>query len=98
MNVIEQNNEGIRKVVQAMEVIRTNLYVRGSGKPDSPSRTVIQYWSRDGELLAEVDPIPEPFQGSVYCPCVLECETCPLRKHVDCVDGKIHNTFEWKEK
>ena len=39
-----------------MQVIRTTLLIRGIGTPESPMRFITQYWSLDGELLAEVDP------------------------------------------
>lgn len=40
--------------VELIEVIRTRLLLRGNGK-DDPYRHIEQYWSLDGELLAEVD-------------------------------------------
>jgi hypothetical protein len=45
--------DGMAKVIQ---VIRTELTVRGDGTDDSPVRRIVQFWSLDGELLAEVDP------------------------------------------
>lgn len=42
---------------RVIEVVETTLYRRGWGTPDSPTRVVTQYWSKDGELLAEVDPM-----------------------------------------
>lgn len=42
---------------RVIQVIETCIERRGSGKdPDDPIRIVTQYWSFDGELLAEVDP------------------------------------------
>lgn len=38
-----------------MKVIRTNLSTNGKGVEGDPIRRVIQYWTLDGELLAEVD-------------------------------------------
>lgn len=39
-----------------IQVIETRLTVRGSGKSEEdPIRRVVQYWSVDGELLAERD-------------------------------------------
>lgn len=38
-----------------IEVIETRLLRRGNGK-STPIRIITQYWSLDGELLAEVDP------------------------------------------
>lgn len=44
-----------------IQVIETRLTTRGSGKDESsPIRGIVQYWSQDGVLLAEVDPCP-PF-------------------------------------
>lgn len=44
---------------KVIQVIKTTLTRRGSGKNDTdPIRIVTQYWSLDGELLAEVDPHP----------------------------------------
>lgn len=44
---------------KVIQVIVTTLTRRGTGKDaDSPIRIVTQYWSLDGELLAEVDPCP----------------------------------------
>lgn len=41
-------------MAQVIRVIRTELALRGDGK-ESPMRRVIQYWTLDGEFLAEVD-------------------------------------------
>lgn len=38
-----------------IEVIETTLMRRGSGSVDNPVRMVRQYWTTDGEMLAEVD-------------------------------------------
>ena len=43
---------------EVIQVIRTNLTVRGSGTEPSPLRVITQYWSLEGILLAEVDPFP----------------------------------------
>lgn len=44
------------KDVEVIEVVRTRLLRRGEGKAaDDPIRIITQYWSPDGELLAEVD-------------------------------------------
>ncbi len=41
---------------EVIQVIRTTLLKRGSGKaPDDPLRGVVQFWSLDGRLLAEND-------------------------------------------
>ncbi len=42
--------------VRVIEVVVTTLMVRGAGTDADPKRRVTQYWSRDGELLAESDP------------------------------------------
>ncbi len=38
-----------------IQVIVTDLDLRGMGTPEDPIRRVTQYWSTDGELLAEND-------------------------------------------
>ena len=40
--------------VELLEVIHTEA-VRGKGTNENPVRVVHQYWSKDGELLAEND-------------------------------------------
>lgn len=47
--------------VELIEVIRTELTSRGKGTEDDPCRRVTQYWSKEGELLAEVDPCEKYF-------------------------------------
>lgn len=44
---------------KVIKVIRTDLDVRGKGTPESPIRRIVQFWTLDGELLAEVDPFDE---------------------------------------
>lgn len=39
--------------VELIQVIRTNLLKRGKGIDNDPVRKITQYWSTDGELLAE---------------------------------------------
>jgi hypothetical protein len=46
------------KEVMVMQVIRTTNLRRGDGKA-TPIRAITQYWSMDGELLAEQDPCPD---------------------------------------
>lgn len=42
---------------EVIQVIRTTLTRRGAGKDASdPVRVITQFWSLDGELLAEADP------------------------------------------
>ena len=46
---------------RVIQVIETHLLRRGSGKDSSdPIRIIRQYWTLDGKLLAEVDPINVP--------------------------------------
>lgn len=40
-----------------IQVIQTDLLVRGKGTEDDPMRRITQYYSIDGELLAENDPL-----------------------------------------
>lgn len=41
---------------KVIQVIVTEA-IEGRGIEDDPIRSVLQYWSLDGELLAKVDPI-----------------------------------------
>jgi hypothetical protein len=44
--------------VEVLQVIRTTLTRRGSGKDiGDPIRVITQYWSMQGELLVEIDPL-----------------------------------------
>jgi len=45
--------------VRLIQVIETTLTRRGTGVAPDPVRVIRQYWSLDGELLAEVDPFEE---------------------------------------
>lgn len=49
---------------RVIEVIETVLELRGDGKED-PMRRVRQYWSKDGQLLAEYDPYSTMNRSSV---------------------------------
>ena len=44
------------KEVMVMQVIRTTNLRRGDGV-NTPIRAITQYWSMQGDLLAEVDPL-----------------------------------------
>src|ERR1700679_26571 len=44
------------KQVVVLQVIRTTNLTRGTGVTNNPIRRITQYWSLDGELLAENDP------------------------------------------
>lgn len=41
--------------VELIQVIHTHLLRRGEGVAGDPVRVIDQYWSVDGELIAEVD-------------------------------------------
>lgn len=43
-------------MAKVIQVIETEV-TRGKGVDDDPLRGVMQYWSLDGELLAESDPL-----------------------------------------
>lgn len=43
---------------ELIPVIRTTLLRRGDGSR-TPIRSITQFWSTDGDLLAEVDPTPD---------------------------------------
>jgi hypothetical protein len=40
---------------EVMQVIRTTLLRRGKGVDGDPVRIITQFWSLDGQLLAEVE-------------------------------------------
>lgn len=50
-----------------IEVIQAYV-TQGRGTPDNPYRTVTQFWSKDGELLAENDPHPSSSQSVIGGP------------------------------
>lgn len=43
------------KDVEVIQVVRTHLTMRGEGVVGNPIRRIEQFWSLDGELLAEND-------------------------------------------
>lgn len=43
---------------EVIQVVRTTLLRRGNGK-DDPIRIIEQFWSLDGKLLVENDPITD---------------------------------------
>lgn len=49
--------------VEIIQVIHTRLRSYGMGHPEHPERgtfrLIDQYWSMDGKLLAEADPMPD---------------------------------------
>ena len=47
------------KLVCLEEVIITHLERRGEGVGDDPIRRILQIWTKDGDLIAEVDPCKE---------------------------------------
>ncbi|MNV81866.1 hypothetical protein D3C71_1755610 [compost metagenome] len=48
---------------KVIQVIETRLTRRGNGI-DDPVRIITQYWTLDGVLLAEVDPVNQYAEGS----------------------------------
>jgi len=44
---------------RVIQLIETNLERKGSGAEGDPVRHVTQYWTLDGRLLFEIDPIEE---------------------------------------
>ena len=44
---------------EVIQVIRTTLTRRGDGTTESPIRVITQYWTLEGKLLVEVDPVAE---------------------------------------
>jgi hypothetical protein len=43
---------------EVVRVIRTTIDLRGDGSVVAPFRRITQFWSFEGELLAESDPMP----------------------------------------
>ena len=59
---------------RVIEVVETDICRRGSGKnSDSPIRVVVQYWSKDGTLLAEVDQERCKSRDPLPCDLLLKC-------------------------
>lgn len=56
MSKIKSNGLFTQKNVEILKVIRTNLTTRGDGVRN-PIRIITQYWSLDGEMLFENDPL-----------------------------------------
>ena len=56
INIIINNMDTVEQIT----VIKTTLLRRGEGIKEDPVRIITQYWSLDGELLAEVDPEDAP--------------------------------------
>lgn len=54
------------RAAQVISVIRTELERRGQGVESDPIRIITQYWTLDGELLAEVDPYTERLDGGKH--------------------------------
>ena len=52
-------NEKPYDSARVISIIETDLTRRGDGK-DDPIRRVVQYWTLEGELLAERDPCERP--------------------------------------
>lgn len=56
---------GEGKSARVVQVIRSNLTMRGEGlPPGDPIRQVVQFWSVEGVLLAEVDPVHQGWMRS----------------------------------
>ena len=55
-NNYELSQDIVRDIAQVRQIIQTTLTRRGNGKED-PIRIITQFWSLEGELLAEVDPL-----------------------------------------
>lgn len=43
------------KQVQIIEILVTQLTVRGDGTEDNPNRRITQFWTLDGEMICEFD-------------------------------------------
>lgn len=51
--------EAVMFKAEVIQVIRTDLEMRGKGTEDSPMRRITQYWTLDGRLLWEDDPVKD---------------------------------------
>jgi hypothetical protein len=51
-------NAGAEMTARVIQVIETDNELRGEGTRSSPLRRITQYWTLDGTLLAEHDPLP----------------------------------------
>lgn len=47
----------LKKPVALVQLIVTNLEVRGDGTKANPNRCIRQFWTPEGKLVAEVDPL-----------------------------------------
>ena len=54
------NENWKNKDAQVIKVIRTYILRRGKGVDGDPIRIIEQFWTLDGELLAENDPCYDP--------------------------------------
>ena len=73
-----------------LSVIETALARRGDGRR-RPVRVITQYWSTEGELLAEVDPTPDSDRERERMRSALE----EIVNHVGrCLDGGRHEALE----
>lgn len=45
--------------VKVMQIIETTIKRRGTGETGSPIRIITQYWTMEGVLIFEIDPIAE---------------------------------------
>jgi hypothetical protein len=54
---MKQRHFSVTDTVRVIEVIEASIMRRGQGVEGDPIRIITQYWSLDGELLAEVDPV-----------------------------------------
>lgn len=58
-------------MIKLQEVIIAEEKRIGTGKPEDPVRIVKQFWSKEGDLLGEVDPLAPvrcPKDGSFIAP------------------------------
>lgn len=59
MVALPPRDEGKRlDTAEVISVIRTTLLRRGNGTT-TPIRVITQFWTLEGELLTEIDPLPD---------------------------------------
>lgn len=52
---------GVRMETTSIVSVIRSVRIVGAGVPEDPTRTIVQYWSLNGELLAELDFNDDPY-------------------------------------
>ncbi len=82
--------------LEVLSVIRTRLLRRGDGTEHNPIRIIEQYWTMDGNLLFEADPltgaVASPRYGTPGGPEMAP----PVVVYTDKATGKTLATYDFK--